>query len=100
MTSQLPARLENHVARLQELLPACSHPELKQLLTASAESKAGVLEVAHDWALLDTSSQKGAGAWRQRPAVTCCWVLARQLPQPALAVPHAWCTFESHLAGL
>ncbi|GBF93755.1 hypothetical protein Rsub_06087 [Raphidocelis subcapitata] len=58
LTSQLPARLENHVSRLQALLPSCG-AELSDLLSASAESKSGVLEVSRDWGLLDRASPEG-----------------------------------------
>ncbi|KAI8477037.1 MAG: hypothetical protein J3K34DRAFT_516008 [Monoraphidium minutum] len=59
LSSQLPARLENHISRLEALLPSCASPGLKALITGSAESKAGVLEVSRDWRLLDTSDLAG-----------------------------------------
>jgi len=59
LTSQLPARLENHVTRLEALLPSCASPKLADLLAGSAASKSGVLEVSRDWGLLDTSDLKG-----------------------------------------
>lgn len=59
LTSQLPARLENHVARLQALLPSCTSPALAELLSASAAAKSSVLEVSRDWGLLDVSGLKG-----------------------------------------
>ena len=59
LTSQLPARLENHVRSLEALLPEAGDARLKELLEASAASKRSVLEVAQDWPLLDVKSLKG-----------------------------------------
>eukprot|EP00877_Chromochloris_zofingiensis_P002194 jgi/Chrzof1/11976/Cz06g16210.t1 len=57
MKSQLPARLENHIARLKAL-PSASEP-LDELLAATTHSKGQLLEVSRDWKLVDTSSMAG-----------------------------------------
>lgn len=59
LTSQLPARLENHVERLQALLPSCSSAALRELLSGSAASKRSILEVSRDWSLLDAAGVEG-----------------------------------------
>lgn len=55
LRSQLPARLENHVSRLQALLPEAASPALAGLISESAAAKALVLDCARDWELLGLS---------------------------------------------
>jgi hypothetical protein len=59
LTSQLPARLENHISRLEALLPTCSSEALADLISSSAASKASVLDCSRDWALLQVQDLKG-----------------------------------------
>eukprot|EP00882_Tetradesmus_deserticola_P022589 GHRQ01024516.1.p1 GENE.GHRQ01024516.1~~GHRQ01024516.1.p1 ORF type:complete len:187 (+),score=42.48 GHRQ01024516.1:126-686(+) len=64
LKSQLPARLQNHVHRLQAL-PKPGNTELQELLASTVRSKQRGLGVASDWKQLGT----GAGSAPGLPSV-------------------------------
>jgi hypothetical protein len=65
LKSQLPARLENHVARLAAL-PAAPTAALRSLLDANLDSKRAGLQVAMDWRLVPTGKLSAAAALMTR----------------------------------
>eukprot|EP00879_Flechtneria_rotunda_P032280 GHRR01035460.1.p1 GENE.GHRR01035460.1~~GHRR01035460.1.p1 ORF type:complete len:229 (+),score=46.66 GHRR01035460.1:210-896(+) len=58
LKSQLPARLQNHIHRLQAL-PQPVNPHLAELLATTIDSKAQGLEVSRDWKLVPTDDLQG-----------------------------------------
>ncbi|WIA16094.1 hypothetical protein OEZ85_012817 [Tetradesmus obliquus] len=58
LKSQLPARLQNHVHRLQAL-PQPANPQLQELLASTVRSKQRGLEVASDWKQQGTDDLAG-----------------------------------------
>lgn len=110
LATQLPARLENHVARLQELAPAAS-PPLRELLSASAGAKLSVLEVGRDAARVFEAGEAPRAFEAGAAATAAQQPHAPHAHAPPPQVARDWALldtgslkglqhFESHLVGL